>query len=315
MHSLVNTWSLVERQGKRGETRYTLSAEGIRYVTHRDRAELPTTRGIWSTELTTDKQGRRRHIGHRIETWARQTKHADGITWFLSKLAAEARADPDEEVEFVHTRHPLMLLARHFERRQLSDTPWCPGVVPPDLLDRPTTLVWAIGSLNGYATRAELLCAAIDLATGDVGPITIERAQQLLLSMSASDDGLSSDSLDVEDLKTKAEQFLLSEFGGIASAFGERDRLLTEKAESAVRSHASRQLNRNERQLAKDDLNVNLRNMYLGWNRRIESETESRLAEISRKSGVRSSLEIIGMAVLIPQAGKESQMPATAPKR
>ena len=31
---------------------------------------------------------------HRIDTWARQTKHADGIAWFLSKLGAEARADP-----------------------------------------------------------------------------------------------------------------------------------------------------------------------------------------------------------------------------
>ena len=68
MRSLVNTWGLVERWGKRGEVRYTLSAEGIRYVTHRDRAELPTTRGIWSTALTTDRQGRRRHVGHRIET-------------------------------------------------------------------------------------------------------------------------------------------------------------------------------------------------------------------------------------------------------
>ena len=95
MHSLVDTWGLVERRGNRGDTRYTLSAEGIRYVTHRDRAQLPTTQGIWSTALTTDKQGRRRHVGHRIETWARQTKHADGITWFLSKLQAEARADPD----------------------------------------------------------------------------------------------------------------------------------------------------------------------------------------------------------------------------
>ena len=65
---------------------------------HRDRAELPTTRGIWSTELTTDKQGRRRHVGHRIETWARQTKHTDGITWFLSKLAAEARENPESEL-------------------------------------------------------------------------------------------------------------------------------------------------------------------------------------------------------------------------
>ena len=99
-HSLVKTWGLVERRGKRGEVRYTLSDEGIRYVTHRHRAELPTTRGIWSTELTTDKEGRRRHVGHRIETLARQTKHADGITWFLSKLEAEARADPDSELEW-----------------------------------------------------------------------------------------------------------------------------------------------------------------------------------------------------------------------
>ena len=98
MHSLVNTWSLVERRGKRGNIRYTLSAEGIRYVTHRDRAQLPTTQGIWSTAITTDRQGRRRHMGHRIDTWARQTRHADGITWFLSKLEAEARDNPDSEL-------------------------------------------------------------------------------------------------------------------------------------------------------------------------------------------------------------------------
>ena len=98
MHSLVNTWSLVERRGQRGNTRYTLSAEGIRYVTHRDRAQLPTTQGIWSTAITTDRQGRRRHMGHRIDTWARQTRHADGITWFLSKLEAEARDNPDSEL-------------------------------------------------------------------------------------------------------------------------------------------------------------------------------------------------------------------------
>ena len=98
MHSLVKTGGLIERHGKRGDVRYTLSAEGIRYVTHRDRAELPTTRGIWSTEFTTDKEGRTRHVGHRIETWARQTRHADGITWFLSQLQAEARNDPDSEL-------------------------------------------------------------------------------------------------------------------------------------------------------------------------------------------------------------------------
>ena len=220
----------------------------------------------------------------------------------LRKLRVSFAAE-SEGVEFVHTRHPLMLLARHLERKQLSDTPWCLGVVPSDILDSPTTLVWAIGSLNGYATRAELLCAAVDSNTGEVSPITVERAQELLLAMSTPHDGPSPDSFDVEVLKTRAEQFLLSEFNGVASGFAERDRLLTEKAESAVRSHAKRQLNRNERQLARDDLNVNLRNMYLGWSRRIEGETESRLAEIGRKSGIRSSLEIIGMAVLLPLSG------------
>ena len=209
-------------------------------------------------------------------------------------------AAESEGVEFVHARHPLMLLARHLERSQLSDTPWCLGEVPPDMLDRATTLVWAIGSLNGYATRAEILCAAVDSSTGEVSPITIERGQKLLLAMSEPHDGLSADSFDMEALKTRAEQFLMSEFNGVATTFAERDRLLTEKAESAVRSHSKRQLNRNERQLAKDDLNVNLRNMYLGWSRRIEGETESRLAEIRRKSGIRSSLEIIGMAALSP---------------
>ena len=99
MRSLVDTWSLVERRGKRGDTRYTLSAEGILYVTHRDRAQLPTTQGIWSTPAP-PRQGRRRHVGHRMDTWARQTKHADGITWFLSKLDAEAREDSSSELQW-----------------------------------------------------------------------------------------------------------------------------------------------------------------------------------------------------------------------
>lgn len=210
-----------------------------------------------------------------------------------------------EGVEFVHLRHPLMLLARHFERGQLSDTPWCFGVVPQNMLDRPMALVWAIGSLDGYATRAELLCAAIDYDTGAVGSIKVERAQEMLLAVSEAQNEIL-DRFDVEGFKSKAERFLMSEFNGVADAFADRDRLLLEKAESAVRSHAKRQLERNERQLAKDNLNVNLRNMYIGWSRRINEETDSKLAEIRRKGGLRSSLEIIGLAILSPQRMKVS---------
>ena len=89
---LIKNWQ--QRYGKDGK--YT--SRGLGVYPDVSLEQLPTTRGIWSTALTTDRQGRRRHVGHRIETWARQMKHADGITWFLSKLEAEARDDPDSEL-------------------------------------------------------------------------------------------------------------------------------------------------------------------------------------------------------------------------
>ena len=98
MRSLVDTWGLIERRGRRGGVRYTLSDGGIRHVAHRDRAQLPAARETWSTALTTGRHGRRRHLGHRIDTWARQTRHADAVTWFLSELAAETLADPSSEL-------------------------------------------------------------------------------------------------------------------------------------------------------------------------------------------------------------------------
>ena len=203
--------------------------------------------------------------------------------------------------EFVHARHPLLLLARYLERGLLSDTPWCSGVVPPDMVAKPTTLVWAIGSLEGYTSRAELLCSTVDCETGTVRSVSLDRAQELMRAVSALQNGQSKVGMDIETLKTQAEQTLLSQFRGVATTFSSRDRLLTDKAKRAVRSHAERQISRNESQLSKDDLNINLRNMYRGWNRRIESEAQSKLAEIDRKSGVRSSLEVIGMATIYPE--------------
>ncbi|MDE2937696.1 MAG: replication-relaxation family protein, partial [Chloroflexota bacterium] len=98
--SLTQTWGLVEQHGKRSDVRYTLSGRGIGYITRRDRAQLATTMAVWSTEDATDNYGQTRPMGHRILTWQRQTGHADGITWFLSELAAEARADDASELQW-----------------------------------------------------------------------------------------------------------------------------------------------------------------------------------------------------------------------
>ena len=98
--SLTQTWGLVEQHGKRSGVRYTLSERGIGYITRRDRTQLSTTMAAWSTEDTVDNHGRPRPLGHRILTWKRQTSHADGITWFLSELAAESRADGASELQW-----------------------------------------------------------------------------------------------------------------------------------------------------------------------------------------------------------------------
>ena len=126
IHSLIGKWGLVQRIGRRGDTRYSLSDEGIRYITHRDRAQLPTTRGIWSTTPTTDRHGRLRPMGHRIDTWARQTNHADGVTWFLSNLAGEANANRDSKLLWTV---PTARSDRSFRRGEAAISPDAVGEV------------------------------------------------------------------------------------------------------------------------------------------------------------------------------------------
>ena len=66
--------------------------------------------------------------------------------------------DAEDDVEFVHTRHPLVLLARHLTREPLSDIPYCVGAVSTTSADGTKVLVWAVGSLEGLheSRRASL---------------------------------------------------------------------------------------------------------------------------------------------------------------
>jgi superfamily II DNA/RNA helicase len=207
-----------------------------------------------------------------------------------------------DDVEFVHVRHPLLLLARHLAGTRSSDIPWCSGVVDADTVSDSTMLVWALGTLEGYTNRVELLCSAVDCSTRTVKPVSVQRAQELSRVMATPSDGQSPEDIGIEELIAQAEETLLSQFKGLADVFSTRDGLLTEKARQAVRSHAQRQISRNERQLSRENLNSNLRNMYVGWNRRLLAETEAKLAEIDRKSGIRSSLEVIGAAIIQPES-------------
>lgn len=200
--------------------------------------------------------------------------------------------------EFAHLRHPLVLLGRHWGRDSYSEIPYCLCEAPLDTIDKPNILVWAVGSLEGYTSRAELLCATVACETGEVRRITVEQAQEALHSLKPSQQ---SPYYDLDQLMVQAEHSLLEQFGLFAEIFKLRNNLLTEKARQALNSHAERKLARVERQLSRHDLKDNIRNMYRGWSRRIEAETKSKIEEIERRAQVRSSLQIIGLAVMYPE--------------
>ena len=106
--------------------------------------------------------------------------------------------------------------------------------------------------------------------------------------------------IDTHALLSQAEQALLDQFGELTRVFNSRNGLLIDKAKRAVTSHTKRTLDWLERQLARNDLDIRIRNMHTGRRRNLNNETQSKLDEIERKSQIRSSLEVIGAVVIYP---------------
>ena len=161
-------------------------------------------------------------------------------------------------------------------------------------------LVWAVGSLEGYTKRAELLCASVDCITGEVNPVSVDQAQKWMQALSSIQGEKQSLDIDAATLVTQVEQDLLTQFKDITETFNSRNSLLSDKAKQAVTSHTKGKISWLERQLSRDDITDNIRNLYRGWRRRLEAETRSKMEEIEQKSQVRSSLEVIGAVLIYP---------------
>ena len=176
-------------------------------------------------------------------------------------------------------------------------------MLPAAALDKTTAIVWALGSLEGHTNRAELLCAAVDCDTGEARPIAVAQAQEITRALAPMPDGQPGLGEDIHDLEAKAEATLIAEFDKIRSAFDSKNAALVEQSKRATASLAKRRVEKNNRQLSKgDDLPANLRSLYSGWNRNIQADAESKLADIDRRSLAQSSMEIIGVAVAHPIA-------------
>ena len=209
--------------------------------------------------------------------------------------------DQDDH-EFVHARHPLVLLARKFESDLSSDTPWCVGQAKSELLNgKSMILVWAIGSLTGYARRAMMMCAKVDPETEQVNALPVEEAQGILRSMKASGSNDGANTIDLERLIEIAERELLGQFNDVTKTFNSRNAILVEKAKQSVRSLAERTIASRERRLAEPGLNENLRRMFTSQIVNTRNEIKPKLDQINQRGSVRSSLEIIGLAVVHPE--------------
>ncbi|MBM2809260.1 MAG: hypothetical protein HW416_19 [Chloroflexi bacterium] len=203
----------------------------------------------------------------------------------------------DPEVsELVHIRHPLVLLTRWLAREPLPDIPYCRGSLAGGV-ESPTVLVWAIGSLEGYANRAELMCAAVNCNTGKVSAVRVEEAQKWLRDLVPH-----STDFNFDPFVGEAEGSLLAQFQEIAERFNVRNALLAEKAKHVLVAQAERKLDWLRRQLGRSDLKQNIRNLYRGWSQHLEGETNSKIEEIELKVATRSSLQVIGVVFLSPRA-------------
>jgi len=128
----------------------------------------------------------------------------------------------------------------------------------------------------------------------------VEQAQELMALLVPVSQDSRFEELELESLMRKAERTLLAQFGELTAGFNARNTVLSQKAKHAVVSHSERKLNWLRRQLSRNDLKDNIRNLYRGWSQRIEAETRSKLEEIEQKSAVKSSLQVIGLVLLLP---------------
>ena len=81
---------------------------------------IPPSRTYSAPPPIRDLRGRKRYISHCIDTWASQTLHANGITWFPSKLHSQANVGNRKTQEQCRTEWvPL--------GKDLHETPYASG--------------------------------------------------------------------------------------------------------------------------------------------------------------------------------------------
>ena len=205
-----------------------------------------------------------------------------------------------EQVDFVHIRHPLVLLARHLRRKSERTAPIAYGRVRPPrgLAYRgPLLLGWAIASHRAALSLIELKEIAVapdgsEVNLGDdLRPIDLlESATATPQPPSAAGDWSSV----IEGLPSR----LAEASREVRKQLHARNQALVERARhSFENSSASRRLWLEE-QLRADDLDLKRRRMFESWLSRLDRQLAGDLENLKAKAHLNSTCEFIGAAVV-----------------
>jgi superfamily II DNA/RNA helicase len=220
-------------------------------------------------------------------------------------LASFRDAEYHEGIDFVHARHPLVLLCRHLRRTIRSEARVANGVVASRgaLAPGRYTAAWAIASYEGLISRVELLELLVD---GDGNPVPIPEPNAVLRWLGEA--APASDRAEAHD-HVPAMTTLERRLADLASRG--RDRLLDRNSRAVVRARQALRSAIDARQrwlaqrLALPGLDARIRRMYASWSARLGRELANKLQDLERHGALEYSCQFLGAAVLTVVAHQE----------
>lgn len=214
------------------------------------------------------------------------------------RLGASFRdAEYREGVEFVHARHPLVLLCRHLRRTIRPEARVASGVVASrgGLAPGRYMAAWAIASYEGLISRVELLELLVD-EDGNRVPLLEPNAVLRWLGEATASEGA-----EVHDVAA-ATRVLERQLADLASLgrerLVERNSRAVVRARQALRSSIDGRRRWLAQRLALPELDARLRRMYMSWNARLVRELENKLQDLERRGTLQYSCQFLGAAVL-----------------
>lgn len=207
-------------------------------------------------------------------------------------------AEYREGVDFVHARHPLLLLCRHIRRGNRPEARVASGTIESQdgMASGRYLAAWAIASYVGLVSRVELLELVVD---GEGRPVPLPgRNSALRWLVAATPAREQTTAAGLGEIVRALERQLADLASHGRDALAERNSRAVARARHSLRSAVAGRRRWLRDRLALPDLDDRLRRMYASWEARLARELESKLQDLDRHAVLEYSCQFLGAAAL-----------------